>query len=336
MKRVLVTTICCLLLFGAYGCSRAEGVTWQEQYDLGVRFLDDGNYAESIIAFSAAIEIDPKNPEAYVGRGNAYVFSGETEEDLASAQEDFEKAIELDEMNVDAWLGLADIHIRRGDYDKALDVLREALEKTEYDQRIADKISEVESGNYIDSSGNLRRMNYYSGSELIYYHVYTYGPDGVMNAVTSYDGVGTQTGHVDLKYNEKGQTLVSYTYVQSYSPMENADDGIVTQLKMEYDDAGNIIREEFYDIDGSLGFYIIDQYDSNGKMTKQIRYDKGGNVFHIDTYEYNTSGEIEKQTSCDPEGSVLSYMLFEYDNEGRITKEACSAPTYTNMMRAGN
>ena len=46
--------------------------TWQEQYDLGVRYLSEGNYQEAIIAFTTAIEIDPKQAPAYVGRGDAY------------------------------------------------------------------------------------------------------------------------------------------------------------------------------------------------------------------------------------------------------------------------
>ena len=45
------------------------GNTWQEQYDLGVRYLAEGNYEEAIIAFTAAIEIDPNRVEAYMGRG---------------------------------------------------------------------------------------------------------------------------------------------------------------------------------------------------------------------------------------------------------------------------
>ena len=46
--------------------------SWQDYYDLGVRYLSEGNYEEAIIAFTAALEIDPSRPEAYVGRGDAY------------------------------------------------------------------------------------------------------------------------------------------------------------------------------------------------------------------------------------------------------------------------
>ena len=70
---------------------------WQEQYDLGVRYLSEGNYEEAIIAFTAVIEIDPKNADAYLGRANAYIGSGETEENLAAALEDYQSVLELDD-----------------------------------------------------------------------------------------------------------------------------------------------------------------------------------------------------------------------------------------------
>ena len=64
-KSCLIATI--LLYLAACGVS---GPTWQEKYDLGVRYLSEGNYEEAIIAFTAAIEIDPKQASAYVGRGD--------------------------------------------------------------------------------------------------------------------------------------------------------------------------------------------------------------------------------------------------------------------------
>lgn len=70
MSLLLVLLLC--------ACSTSgDGIKWQEQYDLGVRYLDEGNYEEAIIAFTAAIEIDPKRPEAYVGAATAYTSMGE-------------------------------------------------------------------------------------------------------------------------------------------------------------------------------------------------------------------------------------------------------------------
>lgn len=51
-----------LLAVGLSGCADK----WQTQYDLGVKYLSEGNYEEAVIAFTAAIEIDEKKPEAYI------------------------------------------------------------------------------------------------------------------------------------------------------------------------------------------------------------------------------------------------------------------------------
>ena len=79
MKRL----ICILLVFviALSGCSRKNNANtaWQDQYDLGVRYLSEGNYEEAIIAFTAAIEIDPKQPDTYIGLYEAYVAVGDYE-----------------------------------------------------------------------------------------------------------------------------------------------------------------------------------------------------------------------------------------------------------------
>lgn len=71
-----------ILILGLCACGQMEETTWQEQYDLGVRYLSEGNYEEAIVAFTAAIEIDPKRPEAYAKAAEAYEVLG----DLDSAR----------------------------------------------------------------------------------------------------------------------------------------------------------------------------------------------------------------------------------------------------------
>lgn len=134
-----------VFVFLACLCSCGQQVpTWQEQYDLGVRYLSEGNYEEAIIAFTAVIEVDPNQVLAYIGRGDAYIASGETEENLSMAQADYEKAIKLDGAMAEVYIKLADVYIRQEEYDKALEVLRRGLELTENNSDIADKIVELE------------------------------------------------------------------------------------------------------------------------------------------------------------------------------------------------
>ena len=144
LSLAMLLTACMASRPGITAAEPSQAPTWQEQYDLGVRYLSEGNYQEAVIAFTVAIEIDPKQAPAYVGRGDAYVLSGETDENLTAAKADYEKAIELDETSVEAYLGLADVYIRQGDYEKALEILREATGKTIENQSILNKIEEIE------------------------------------------------------------------------------------------------------------------------------------------------------------------------------------------------
>lgn len=116
---------------------------WQDQYDLGMKYLTEGNYEEAIVAFSEAIEIDPNNALAYIGRGNAYTGSGD--DNLALALMDFQKAIQLDEQNADAYLGIADVYILQGNHDAVMEILKEALEKTGNSDSVSNRISEFET-----------------------------------------------------------------------------------------------------------------------------------------------------------------------------------------------
>ena len=77
MKRFTALLLAVLLLLSLAACG-GKG-SWQEQYDLGMRYLNEGNYQEAVIAFEAAIKIDPKRPEAYLGAAEAYMGLGDTD-----------------------------------------------------------------------------------------------------------------------------------------------------------------------------------------------------------------------------------------------------------------
>lgn len=52
---------------------------WQEQYDLGMRYLTESDYEEAILAFTAAIEIDSKQADSYVYLTQVYLSAGNSE-----------------------------------------------------------------------------------------------------------------------------------------------------------------------------------------------------------------------------------------------------------------
>lgn len=76
MKKIICVFLSMILVLSS--CSQSVSA-WQEQYDLGMRYLSEGNYEEAIIAFTAAIEIDPKRADAYLQLAEVYMRTNETE-----------------------------------------------------------------------------------------------------------------------------------------------------------------------------------------------------------------------------------------------------------------
>ena len=83
MKKIGLQTwlIFIFMLAALAGCGKSAADRWQEQYDLGAQYLLEENYEQAIVAFAAAIEIEPKEIQAYTGLVQGYQQTG----DLASA-----------------------------------------------------------------------------------------------------------------------------------------------------------------------------------------------------------------------------------------------------------
>lgn len=91
LTALILTFVLCLPL-AACGGSKADipaenALTWQEQYDLGIKFLSDGNYEEAIIAFTAAIEIDPKQVDAYLSLAEIHKSQGNVDQGITILQQ---------------------------------------------------------------------------------------------------------------------------------------------------------------------------------------------------------------------------------------------------------
>ena len=122
-------------------CACKKEPSWQDQYDLGMKYLNEGDYEEALTAFSAAIKIKPQQVEAYIGRADTYAqiaaqISEEGEEDVVAdknyelAEADYTKALELDEENEDAYVKLTDLALAREDFDEAEQLIQTGTEKT--------------------------------------------------------------------------------------------------------------------------------------------------------------------------------------------------------------
>lgn len=132
MKKLLAAALAALLaltlVLPLAGCTSKL-----DQYlDLGMKYLSEGNYEEAILAFTSAIEIDPKSVPAYEGRADAYAAQG----DYAAAEKDYTAAINLAatgqrpaiaEKQTEMYLAQADLLIEQGLLDEAAALLEKAL-----------------------------------------------------------------------------------------------------------------------------------------------------------------------------------------------------------------
>lgn len=58
MKKIMIILMGIVLLISAVACGGGAVAQWQEQYDLGMKYLLDGEYEEAVLAFTVAIEIE--------------------------------------------------------------------------------------------------------------------------------------------------------------------------------------------------------------------------------------------------------------------------------------
>ena len=91
LKRLLVISIIGLLIIG---CSSKVGRI-KEQLDLGSKYMAELDYENAIIALNKAIEIDPKNVDAYAMLAKVYGKSGRPDE----AKSTLEKALEIEKLS---------------------------------------------------------------------------------------------------------------------------------------------------------------------------------------------------------------------------------------------
>ena len=140
-----------ILLLGLSSCSKKP--TWQDQYDLGMKYLEEGNYEEAIAAFSAAIEIDAVPVEAHKELSNALYLSvgGTDEQELNDDQrvlceqtrDAYLWLIEAGNAGADEYIKVAEMDEKLGDLDAVLEIINRGIENAE-DEKLTQRRRELE------------------------------------------------------------------------------------------------------------------------------------------------------------------------------------------------
>ncbi len=286
-----------------------------EQLDLANQHMEEMDYEEALAIYEGVLEIDPANPNAF--------------------------------------LGIVEVYIRTSEFDKALEYAERGYEVTG-DERLKEKADMIKSGQIFDSLGKEMKYSVFDESDhLLWYHQYTYNMKGQMASVTSFSGNGDQTGHVDLEYREDGKELVSYVYDNDTGEVDRdvykyEGDKLVTaewydadrikstwqymydeegnntvtkvidydtetqqeqRVEMRYStyESGKCVQEDVYDlIDGkeeySYGFSWI--YDGDICIS-ETEYDENHEVWQVEKYKYDENGNRIGSEIFDGNGELL-------------------------------
>jgi len=94
MKKIKLLFILTLVGMLLIGC-KSKGTRVQEQLDLGAKYMEELDYESAIVALNKAIQIDPKNVEAYTMLAELYEKSGQ----LDDARTTLEKVLDIDSLS---------------------------------------------------------------------------------------------------------------------------------------------------------------------------------------------------------------------------------------------
>lgn len=313
---------------------------WQEQYDLGMRYLSDGDYEEAVLAFLAAIDIDPNRPEAYKRAAKAYVKL----DDYESAREILQQGIEetddedlmeeleeLEEEMAEEFGGASAGGSAWGDNEPTEEepivtvYLATRMEKTIYGETTN---VWVETFGY-DLQGNMvERIQYKPDGGRNFTEYMEYDDEGRMIRRT-YQG-SSSTYVYTFVYDSLGRQIETSCNDEVYS-YELDDQGRLSRYQDEDSEYNVYVYGEdgwshvcyVYNADGTLSEYTEVYCDDRGNIVSTWRYTAEGSLLYRTDFVFDErNNEVETLCygfcSADHVGTTYTYTYDEYDNLIRV------------------
>jgi tetratricopeptide (TPR) repeat protein len=118
-----------------FSCSSNRALQTKEAegyFDLGTRYLQQGDDDQAISAYTRALEINPRYAEAYLNRGIAYRRKGQPDQAIS----DYTAVLLVDPKDARAYCNRGNAYIEKGQYDKAISDYNKALEINSKDPQV--------------------------------------------------------------------------------------------------------------------------------------------------------------------------------------------------------
>ncbi|MCD7752498.1 MAG: hypothetical protein LUI10_12330 [Lachnospiraceae bacterium] len=285
------------LLFTA--CGSNSTAAWQEQYDLGIQYLTDGDYSAAVVALTAAIETEPKMAALYIARGDAYSAWAEKTTDVALTAASDGETVEWSEITITA--GDDSTYTLGELYENAINDYEEAIRLIESGEAVDDSPEELLQ----EADEKLQKIkDRFEESR----EEYTERSNGQQ---TNNDAEAQDEELVEIDSNIVYLPVSRHTSVKDYNKDGTLHTSYETVYEYVYDSDTRTLTSEYISGDGDstvTGFYVYNEY---GETTETVSYSSiSGTIYSSYTYEYNTEGKI-----------IHTHILRYNYNDGSFTSD---------------
>lgn len=275
MKRMLNSMLLFAFLVGLSACGQSVEARWQEQYDLGVRYLSESNCEEAIIAFTAAIEIDSRQAAAYEQLSYAYQEIGDLDRSIEVLQTGYEAT---GDDGLLERLELLQQHLVQE---------TDAFFLTEQSVYLADGTLVSQTKVAYDEDGYMTEktettLSTTTGQYMTYTQTWTFDPaegswiwwaaygESDTNGVSEALEVPREKGldNCGVSYQSVVADILVYPDSEGNMPeviypsdVMDSDDALWHHAEYEYDNHGNAVRITTYQEDGSILGWCENVYD---------------------------------------------------------------------------
>lgn len=324
MKKISGVFLFVVLLLALTACGKSAVNQWQEQYDLGEKYLLEEDYEAAIVAFTAAIEIEPNDVRTYTGLVQAYMGLEDYDSAIAAVEEGLAVLSSSDQAQAEgarqAFLSVsADAYITRAenyqdmeepqkaldDYKAALELIEQGAESSFSQEELEERIEQLENG----ENGEYSETDEQAVEQTT---------DGLLYLVSTGSYVWGSTSYLNLEYSydEEGKVLKETHY--------NTTGVLTSILEYEYSDDGYTVLETSYNTNsGEVSGITVHIYNSDDDLLSSMKSYAGSTESYVTEYEYE----------YDSAGNLLSKTTYSYDADGALMNTSTSSWVYDE---AGN
>ena len=254
-RQVIITLIVCIMvlilaivLFRSNSGKKMPAL--DDQLALAQKYLEEMDYDNAILAFEAAIDIDPKCEEAYVGLASAYVGL----EDYDKAAEVLNEGLKKVDEPISLHEKLVEIYLKTENYEKCIEELEILIELDGDNKEYYEQLIEIYEKEGMTEE-LIEFLNEIKDSEILQPEIYTILAEIYQEEMMSGEIIDLLEPLQEEDFFDKKLTKI---LAEAYQDT-NMDDKAIEVLEKSVENG---------DADGEVYYILADLYNKKGETAK--------------------------------------------------------------------